>query len=86
MSNDYRPASLFPISANVFEEIIFHSLSEFLDTSKLLSNNQSGFHPGDSFVHHLFSITHGIYETFDEKSSLEVRGVFLDILECGMKI
>ena len=68
LSNNYGAASLLPISANVFEKIVFHFLFEFLDTSKLLSKSQSGFHPGDSFVHHLFPITHGIYETFDEKS------------------
>ena len=35
--------------------------------------------PGDSCIHHLISITHEIYASFDANPSLEVRGVFLDI-------
>ena len=43
----------------------------------MISPNQSGFRPGDSFVNQLLAITHEIYKSFDE--GFEVRGVFLDI-------
>ena len=35
--------------------------------------------PGDSCLHHLISITHEIYASFDANLSLEVSGVILDI-------
>ena len=79
--NNYRPVSLLPICAKVFEKIIYNSLLEFLDTNKLLNNNQSGFHPGDSCKHQLPWITHEIYKAFDENPSLELRGVFLNLSE-----
>ena len=45
--------------------------------NNLISKNQSCFRPDDSCINQLFSITHEIYQSFDE--SLEVRAVFLDI-------
>ena len=42
-----------------------------------MSDNQSGFKPGDSCVNQLLAITHEIFTSFD--GSYEVRGVFLDI-------
>ena len=79
--NNYRPVSLLPISAKIFEKIIYNSLLEFLDTNKLLNNNQSGFQPGDSCKHQLLWITHKIYKAFDENPSLELRGVLLNLSE-----
>ena len=58
--NNYRPVSLFPICPKVFEKTILNSLIEYLDTSKLLSNNQSGFHPGHACVHQFLLIKHEI--------------------------
>ena len=50
-----------------------------MTANKLLNPNQSGFMAGDSCIHQLISITHGLYAFFDANPSLEVRGVFLDI-------
>ena len=79
--NNYWKISLLAICAKVFEKIIFNSLFEYLDTNKLLNNNQSGFCPGNLCVHHLLSITHEIYKAIDSNPSLEVRGVLLDLLK-----
>ena len=46
-------------------------------TNDLIATDQSGFKPGDSCINQLVSITHGIYESFNEE--YEVRGVFLEI-------
>ena len=46
--------------------------------NKLFNPNQSGFMSGVSCIHQRISITHEIYASFDP--SVEVRGVFLDIL------
>ena len=45
----------------------------------MLSVHQLGFRPDYSCVHQLISIVHDIYNAFDANSSIEVRGVFLDI-------
>ena len=83
---NYRPVSLLPICANVFERLIFNSLFNYFIENNLLSPHQSGFIPGDSCVQQLISITHEIYNAFDCNPSLEVRGVFLDISKAFDKV
>ena len=56
----------------------------FLLENNLISPNQSGFKPGDSCINQLLSITHEIYNSFDE--GLEVRSVFLDISKAFDKV
>ena len=41
-------------SFKIFERIIYNNISEYLTTNKLLSDNQSGFKPCDSYVNHFF--------------------------------
>ena len=79
MINNYRPVSLLPICSKVFEKTILNSLIEHLDTSKLLNNNQSGFHPGHACVHQFLLIKHEISKTIDANPSSQVGGVFLDL-------
>ena len=45
----------------------------------LLRESQSRFRYSDSCVNQLLSIANKIYSFFDNKPSLEIRGVFLDI-------
>ena len=81
---NYRPISLLPIFGKIFERIIYNNIFEYLTTNKLISNNQSGFKPGDSCINQLLSITHEIYHSLD--NGLEVRGVFLDISKAFDKV
>ena len=46
---NYRPISLLPIFAKVFEKIIFINLYNYLATNNLITKNQSGFRPGDCY-------------------------------------
>ena len=57
---------------------------EFFTENNLISDNQSGFKPGDSCVNQLLSITHETYRLFDD--NLEVRAVFLDISKAFDKV
>ena len=57
---------------------------EFFTENNLISDNKSGFEPGDSYVNQLLSITHEIYQSFDD--NLEVRAVFLDISKAFDKL
>ena len=57
---------------------------EFFIENNLISKNQSGFRPGDSCINQLLSITHEIYQSFDD--NLEVRAIFLDISKAFVKV
>ena len=72
---NYRPVSLLPICRKIFERLIYKNLFEYFIENDLISQNQFGFKPGDSCINQLISITHEIYQSFDD--GLEVRGVFL---------
>ena len=44
--SNYRPISLLPLFAKIFERIIYKNLYNFLVTNNLITKNQSGFTPG----------------------------------------
>ena len=75
-----------PICAKIFERLIFNSLFEYLEKYKLPSAHQSGFRANNSCVDKLLSIVHNIYAAFDTHSTLESRGVFLDMCKTFDKI
>ena len=81
---NYLPVSLLPICGKVFEHLIYNSLFEYFMENDLISPNQSGFKPGDSSTNQLVSITHEIYQSFDD--GFEVRSVFLDISKAFDKV
>ena len=83
---NYRPISLLPIFAKIFERIIFKDLYNHLMSNKLITENQSGFIKGDSTINQLLSITHMIHQSFDCDVPKEVRSVFLDISKAFDKI
>ena len=76
---NYRPISLLPIFGKLYEKIIFDSVYSNLRQNGLLTPHQSGFHPGNSTINQLLSITHRIYCSFENIPSLETRAVFLDL-------
>ena len=61
-----------------------YNLFEYFIENDLFSQNQSGLKPGDSCINQLISITHEIYQSFDD--GLEVKGVFLDIYKAFDKV
>ena len=56
----------------------------YLVRNHLISENQSGFRPGDSTINQLLSITTTIYESFENYE--ETRAVFLDISKAFDKV
>ena len=58
---NYRPISLLPICSKLFEKIIFNNIYNFLNSSALLTKNQSGFRPGDSTINQLFNVVNDIH-------------------------
>ena len=57
---------------------------EFFTENNLTSDNQSVFKPGDSCINQLLSITHEIYQFFDD--NLQVRAVYLDTSKAFDKV
>ena len=53
--------------------VIFNKMFSFLLQNSVVSPNQSGFKHGDCCINQLLSITHEIFQSFDE--SFEVRGI-----------
>ena len=49
-----------------------------------ISEDQSGFKPGYSYVSHLLAITHEIFSSFGD--NCEIRGVFLEISKAFDKV
>ena len=84
--SNYRPISLLPIFAKIFERIIFKHLYNHLVSNKLISKNQSGFRPGDSCTNQLLFLINDIHAAFDDKNCLEIRSVFLDMSKAFDKV
>ena len=83
---NYRPISLLPICGKIFEKIIFNNLYNYLNRNNLITNNRSGFRPGDSTTNQLLYLVTEIHKAFDDPKSLEVRAVFLDITKAFDKV
>ena len=84
MVSNYRPISLLPILAKVFEKVIFDKLYKYLKVNNLITKNQSGFRPGDSCTNQLLSLVHDIHKNLD--CGLEVRSVYLDMSKAFDKV
>ena len=82
----YRPISLLPICDKMFEKIIFNNLYPYLNDNNLITKNQSGFRPGDSTTNQLLFLVDEIHQAFEDRNSLEVRSVFLDISKAFDKV
>ena len=86
MINNYRPISLIPVCGKLFEKIVFDEVYSYLNGNNLITKNQSGFRPGDSATNQLLYLVNEIHESFEDKQSLEVRAVFLDISKAFDKV
>ena len=75
---NYLSISLLPIFGKIFERVICNALFKHFLSNKLFTLSQSGFLPGDSCIAQLLSIIHEIETAFDNNSTVDVRGVFLD--------
>ena len=48
----------FRSACKIFERLLFNEIKKFFNENDLLSSNQSGFRPGNSWKNQLLSITH----------------------------
>ena len=78
------PIFLLPICGEILEKIVFDTMYNYLVKNGLISQNQSGFHPGDSSIYELLSITANICDSFENYD--ETRAIFLDISKHLMSV
>ena len=84
MVKTYRPISLLPLFAKIFERILFSNMYNHLISNNLITKNQSAFRPGDSVTNQLIFLVDKIHSSLD--INLEVRSVFLDMSKAFDKV
>ena len=60
---------LYVTALKLFEKMIFTSLYSYLNNNNLITQNQSGFRPGDSTTNQLLFLVNEIHETFENPKS-----------------
>ena len=81
---NYRPISLLPLFAKIFERILFSKMYNHFISNNLITKNQSGFRPNDSVTNQLICLVDSIHSSFD--INLDVRSVFLDMSKAFDKV
>ena len=82
--NNYRPISLLPLFAKIFENILFLKMYHHFTSNNLITKNQSGFRPNDSVTNQLICLVDSINSSLD--INLDVRSVFLDMAKAFDKV
>ena len=75
--NNYRPISLLPLFAKIFEKILFLKVYNHFTSNNLITKYQSGFRPNDSVTNQLICLVDSIHSSLYK--NLYVRSVFLDM-------
>ena len=65
-SKSYRSISLLPFSDRIFERLLYDSMFNSFTENSLISKNQSGYKPRDSYTNQLLFIAHKVYKSFDD--------------------
>ena len=84
LSKNYRSIFLLPIIGEILERLLYNQMFEYLIRNHLISQNQSGFKPGNSCINQFLTITHKIYKSFD--ACLDIRAMFLDMSKAFDKV
>ena len=81
---NYRPISLLPIFAKLFERMLFLKKYNYFIANNLITKNQSGFRPNDSVTNQFISLLESFHSAFDINH--EVRSVHLDMSKAFDKV
>ena len=82
--NDYRPISLLPLFAKIFDRILFLKMYNHFLANNLKTKNQSGFKPNGSVTNQLICLVHSIHSSSD--INFDVRSVFLGMSKALDKV
>lgn len=82
--NNYRSVSLQPILAKIIERLFFNEMFSFFIQNDLINKHQSDFKLGDSCINHLLTITHEMFQSFDQ--GIDLSRFFLEISKAFDKV
>ena len=71
--NNYRPISLLPLFAKIFENTLFLKMYNHFTSNNLITKNQPGFRPNDSVTNQLICLVDSIHSSLDNKLGLSFR-------------
>ena len=75
-AENYRPISILPIFSKIFEKLINKQIMNYLETNKLLEQNQYGFRSNRGTADVLTEFTNNTLTAFNNGNS--VLGIFVD--------
>lgn len=70
LPKSYRPISIIPVIAKVFETVMYQQLITYFERNELLSSAQHGFRKNKSTVTAVRTLIEGIQEAFEEEESV----------------
>jgi hypothetical protein len=75
--NNYRPTSLLPVVAKIFELLMLQRLNTFLTNCDIIGNNQHGFRKGYSTTSAAYQYLENVCDALDRHE--QPVGIFLDL-------
>ena len=82
--NNYRPISLLPLFAKIFENILCLKMYNHFTSNIIITKNESGFRPNDSVTNQLICLVDSIHSSLD--INLDLRSVYLDMSKAFDKV
>ncbi|KAL4098606.1 hypothetical protein QTP88_023174 [Uroleucon formosanum] len=79
LPSSYRPISLLPVLAKLFEKIIIKRIRPLIHSNNIIPHIQFGFRASHSTIHQIHRITDKIQTSFENKEYCP--GVFLDVAQ-----
>ena len=75
--SNYRPISLLPSISKILGIVVYKRTLHFIQTNKILNNNQYGFREKHSTINAITALTSDVIKALEKKNS--VLSVFLDL-------
>lgn len=82
--SSYRPISLLPIMAKLFEKLLLKRLKPIIEEKELIPNHQFGFRNKHSTIDQVHRITNVIEKSLEEKKVC--AAIFLDVAQAFDKV
>ena len=67
---NYRPISILPFLAKLFEKIMHSRILKFLNKNKIISSNQYGFQPKRGTTEALINLTNEVNDSFNDRQNM----------------
>ena len=77
IASNYRPISILPHFSKIFEKILKHNLTDFINKYKIISENQYGFQENKSTSDALIELEN--YLRYQQANNKITCGIFLDL-------